>query len=202
MFVMYDFETLGQTPTTKVISLGAAAFNRDGVLGQKYWVFDWEEQPGRTEDPETRDWWNKQSDEAKEVMFTPKEKRVSLSAFIKDHDQWVEGICFELGDTKDKYGKWRDLKPMSNGANFDCVILEDIYRTVHPKGKAAVPWAFWNVWCFRTLDHLYKIKDKTPKNVVGQKVVKHNALYDALWQTRCVLELWQRQDDAKKKRGL
>ena len=55
-FVMYDFETMGQSPDTAVISLGGVMFNRDGILGKKYWVFDWENQPGRTVDPSTKTW--------------------------------------------------------------------------------------------------------------------------------------------------
>jgi hypothetical protein len=200
---MYDFETLGQTPDTKVVSLGAVAFNRDGILAKKYWVFDWEAQPGRTEDSETVAWWNKQSPEARIVFDTPKEKRISIEDFLLQNDSWIQGLCFELGESRNpKTGQWKELKPMSNGANFDLVIIEDMYRKNHPKGKAAVPWAFWNTYCFRTIDHLHKIKDLMAKNTVGQTIVKHNALEDAIWQTKCVLELWKRQDALKKARGL
>lgn len=194
-FVMYDFETMGQSPDTAVISLGGVMFNRDGILGKKYWVFDWENQPGRTVDPSTKAWWDRQSIEAKQVFLTPKEKRISLEAFIADNDQWIEGICFELGESRNpKTGQWKELKPMSNGANFDLVILEDIYRKHHKLGRDGIPFAFWNTWCFRTLDHLFKIKEAMPKNAVGQNIMKHNALADAIWQTNCVLEFWKRQD--------
>ena len=86
---------------------------------------------------------------------------------------------------------------MSNGANFDLVILEDIYRKHHALGRDGIPFAFWNTWCFRTLDHLFKIKEAMPKNAVGQNIMKHNALADAIWQTNCVLEFWKRQDAIK-----
>lgn len=196
MHLMYDFETMGQTPDTKVVSLGAVAFNRQGVLGKKYWVFDWENQPTRTEDPDTVAWWNRQSFEAKQVFMTPKEKRVSLEKFIADNDQWIEGLCFELGESRNpKTGQWKELKPWGNGANFDIVILEDIYRTI--KGKQSIPWAFWNVWCFRTFDNMTKCKELKAKNKVGEAIVKHNALADALWQAECVIETWKRQDARK-----
>lgn len=196
MHLMYDFETMGQTPDTKVVSLGAVAFNRDGILGKKYWVFDWENQPTRTEDPETVAWWNRQSFEAKQVFTTPKEKRISLEKFIADNDQWIEGLCFELGESRNpKTGKWKELKPWGNGANFDIVILEDIYRTM--KNKDSIPWAFWNVWCFRTFDNMTKCKELKAKNKVGEAIVKHNALADAIWQAECVIETWKRQDARK-----
>ena len=195
---MLDFETMGQSPDTVVISLGAVAFNRDGILGKKYWVFDWENQPGRTIDPATKAWWDRQSIEAKQVFLTPKDQRISIDKFIAEHDQWIEGICFELNESRNpKTGQWKELKPISNGANFDLVILEDMYRKHHKLGRDGIPFAFWNTWCFRTLDHLFKIKEAMPKNKVGQNVLKHNALADAIWQTNCVLEFWKRQDALK-----
>lgn len=203
MHVMYDFETMGQTPDTQVVSLGAVAFNRDGVLGKKYWVFDWDNQPGRTRDADTAAWWARQSNEAKQVFFTPPEKKISLEAFIADNDDWISGLCFELGESQSpKTGQWKELKPWGNGANFDIVILEDIYRRNHPKGKASIPWAFWNVWCFRTFDALTKCKELKAKNIERKgaddnKVVKHNALADALWQAECVIEHWKRADARK-----
>lgn len=198
MFICYDFETLGQTPDTIVVSLGAVAFNRDGVLGKKYWVFDWENQPGRTQDPETVAWWDRQSPEARLVFNTPKKDRISLEQWVEENDRFIEGISFELGEPFDKKtNKWKELRPISNGANFDCVIIEDIYRKI--KGKEFIPYPFWNVWCFRTFDHLFKIKEKMPKNEAGKAIVKHNALADALWQAECVLEFWKRQDALKQK---
>lgn len=200
---MYDFETFGTDPDSVVISLGGVAFNRDGVLGKKYWVFDWDNQPGRTRDHDTEQWWTRQSNEAKQVMFTPAEKKISLETFLDDNDQWLEGLCFELGESRNpKTGKWKELKPMGNGANFDIVILEHIYRTLRENGKHSIPWAFWNVWCFRTFDALTKCKELKAKNVERKgtndnKVVKHNALADALWQAECVIETWKRQDAKK-----
>lgn len=195
MHVMYDFETMGQTPDTVVVSLGAAAFNRDGILGRKYWVFDWERQPGRTTDPETAAWWKKQSFEAQAVFRTPPDQRVSLAKFIEQNDSWLEGLCFELNEGRaPSTGKFKELKPWGNGANFDIVILEDIYRNEHAKGKAGIPWAFWNVWCFRTFDNMTKCKELKAKNTLGEKIVKHNALADAVWQAECVIEHWKRAD--------
>lgn len=198
---MLDFETLGQTPDTIVVSLGAVAFNREGILGKRYWVFDWENQAGRTQDPETVAWWGRQTPDARLVFDTPKQLRTSLEVWVDQFENFIEGISFEVGEYKDpKTGKWKDLKPISNGANFDCVIVEDIIRKI--KGKEAIPFAFWNVWCFRTFDHLFKIKEKMPKNTVGKAVVKHNALEDAVWQTECILNFWKMQDELKAKRGL
>lgn len=198
MYIMYDFETMGQTPDTKVVSLGAAAFNRDGIIGKKYWVFDWEEQPNRSEDPETVAWWARQSFDAKQVFTTPKDKRVSLLDFLIQNDKWIEGLCFELNESRNpKTGQWKELKPVGNGANFDIVILEDLYRTVHPKGKAGIPWAFWNVFCFRTFDKLTNAKELKAKNKLGENIMKHNALADAVWQAEVMLNYWRIMDVKK-----
>lgn len=191
MHVMYDFETLGQTPDTKVVSLGGVAFNKSGMLGKKYWVFEWEDQPGRVEDPLTVEWWEKQKPEARQVFDTPKENRISLLDFLEDNDQWLDGLLFEENETR------KFLKPWGNGANFDIVILEDIYRKVHPKGKPAIPWAFWNVWCYRTFAAMTGCKDLVPKNTRNSTVVKHNALADAVAQTETILAFWEKQSKGK-----
>lgn len=198
-YLMLDWETMGQTPDTVVVSLGAVMFNRDGVLGKKYWVFDWENQPGRTVDAETKAWWDRQSIDAKQVFLTPKEKRISLEKFVQELDSWVEGICFELGESRNpKTGQWKELKPVGNGANFDVVIMEDIYRKIHPKGKAGILWAFWNVFCFRTFDTLTGAKALKAKNKLGENIMKHNALADALWQAEVMLTYWKHIEDKKK----
>lgn len=195
MHIMLDFVTLGQDPTTKVVSLGAVAFNREGIISKKYWVYDLDLQPTRTEDPETVAWWAKQSPEARAVFKTPKDKCISIENMLADQDRWIESLSLELDEQRDKAGKWRDLKVWGNGANFDVVIMEDMIRTLHPKSKAGIPWAFWNVWCFRTFDKMTGIKADNPRNkkTHGIQVVAHNALDDAIWQTECLLKYWQRQ---------
>lgn len=194
--VMYDFETMGQTPDTKVVSLGAVAFNKTGILGEKYWVFDLDAQEGRSEDASTAAWWKRQSEEARAVFNTPKEKQISIEKFLLAHDDWVDGLLFEENETR------KELKPWGNGANFDVVILEDCYRWRHPKGKDGIPWAFWNVWCFRTFDKMTDCKSLIPKNKAGvSKVVAHNALDDARWQAQTVLAYWAKIE-AKRKAGI
>lgn len=70
--LMIDFETLGQDPSTCVISLGAVFFDPD--TGQKgptfYMAFEIDEQikKGRTITGDTLKWWMNQSGAAKKVF--------------------------------------------------------------------------------------------------------------------------------------
>lgn len=198
MHAMFDFETMGQDPDTKVVSLGGVAFNREGVIGRKYWVFDWENQPDRTEDPDTAAWWARQKPEAREVFNTPKANRILLPDFVADLDAWLDSCAIDAGEVRDpKTGKLKELKPWGNGANFDIVILEDIIRQVHPKAKNGIPWAFWNVWCYRTFSAMTGCRDLIARNQLNTTVVKHNALADAEWQAMTVMEFWKLQDKRK-----
>ncbi len=183
MYLMLDFETLGSAADTALVSLGAVAFNREGVLEQKLFLFDLEDQVkhGRTYTAATIQWWMRQSDKAREV-FKPSDKGLTIAAFFSEFETMIDLALKKAGESRS------ELKPVGNGANFDISILEDLYRKSHPGREHALPWKFWNVWCFRTFNHLTKCKDL----IARPHGTAHSALDDALYQTDCMFAVWNK----------
>jgi hypothetical protein len=179
---MADFETLGTDPDTVVISLGIAAFNRNGVLDKMLFEFDFEKQTalGRTIDPDTLEWWKKQSAEAQKQLVVS-DFAIEFPEFFRLFEQFIDKNLERLGETR------KDLKVWGKGADFDVVVLTDIYRRHNPQGKKALPWKFWGVRCFRMFDDIYKVT-KTHTRLGTH----HNALDDAIFQAECVIKVLQR----------
>jgi len=59
--IMVDFETLGTSEDSLILSAGLLIFDTNSVLGENYWEFDTRTQiyDGRTVDPRTVAWWKK-----------------------------------------------------------------------------------------------------------------------------------------------
>lgn len=185
MHLMLDFETLGNQFDTVVVSLGAVAFNKNKIIGEKLWEFDFHEQlkAGRSVTAATISWWMKQDDLARKV-FEDNDFKLKLPQFFKEFEELIDQCLKVLGERRD------ELKPWGNGANFDPVIIEDLYRRHHPKAELGIPWKFWNVWCFRTFNNLTGCKNLVPKRQTHG--IKHNALDDAKFQVACVQAAWNR----------
>lgn len=163
--VMIDLETLGNTPQTPVVSLGATFFCPD--TKQKgptfYMVLNTKEQisDGRKPDQSTLDWWARQSPEARAVFDQPTKPTVEV---LETFTAWFKA-------NRGKY-VW------GNGSTFDISILEDMYRMYNLK----CPWLFYNVMDLRTFKRFVANGEKLVKSGVN-----HNALDDAVSQTDYVL---------------
>ena len=96
-------------------------------------------------------WWANQSKAAQEAAFDP-EGRIDIEeAFAQ-----LYKFC------------WGAKRVWSNGATFDIVICEHVFRKV----KRAVPWKFWEVRDVRTAFDLGINPQRPP-------VTAHHALEDA-----------------------
>ena len=148
MHVMYDFETIDNKPSSIVISLGAVAFNKKGIIREGHWVFDIQEQidKGRTFNADTLGWWMKQKEAARKVFYEKSKDYTSMVDFFIDHEDFLVKALKEAGESDDQ------LKVWGNGANFDISMLEHLYQNWGLK----IPWKFWNVWCFRTFQPFNK----------------------------------------------
>ena len=189
MHVMLDYETLGNTPCTTVVSLGLTCFNRSGILDKKYFEFDLNHQikSGRSVKASTLEWWMNQKDSARAVFKTePNKPKILLPTFFNEYESFVSKNLSEIGE------KWDQVKPWGNGANFDVSITEHLYHNHHEKGEFGIPWKFWNVMCFRTFAAITGAKD-----LVKRQGVHHNALDDAVYQTECVLAVWNKKATKK-----
>lgn len=164
--LMLDFETLGQTPDTAVLSLGAVLFNQDGILDCQDWVFDLTEQlrSKRSVTSSTIVWWLQQGAKAQEIFALSNSKGKGMREFTPEFL---------------KFSSTKDLRVWGNGATFDVSIIEHLLSQM----KVENPWMFWNVRCYRTIKAMFEIEKGKP--FVG---TKHNALDDAKYQAERMSE--------------
>lgn len=177
---MLDLETLGTFPGASVISVGAVQFELDGSIGTTFHrnisAASCREL-GLLEDPQTVEWWTKQSKEAQDrVTKEPK----PVTAVVTEFNSWFmrSGCEFVWG----------------NGATFDVTLWEAVCR----KLGIAAPWKFWNVRDMRTVIHLFDLDVRT-MNRVG---VHHDALDDAKFQVKCVAAALKKGLPAKQTAGV
>jgi hypothetical protein len=172
--ISMDLETLDNSPRSLVLSIGAAAFDREGLQADALFevhVSIWS-QWTRTLSWDTITWWLKQSKEAKKQMIEGQKKAVSLRVALEKLQSFIE------------QNTEHDARVWGNGAAFDNAILEDAYKNTI---KGRVPWAFWNDRCLRTLldEHEAKTKRNLKKEIpfVGER---HGALADAVHQAKLI----------------
>ena len=188
MHLMVDFETLDTTPTTVLVSAGAVFFNNRKVLKSAYWELELDSQlaAGRTVREDTLRWWFSQSKEAQAPLHPKgpqeKENMVDLAEFVQDFLLFCE---LAINDHKTN---WKGVNIWGNGASFDVPIIEDILRS---QGRA-IPWAFWNIVCFRTFNKLTKCL-----KLIEREGVHHNAMDDAIYQAETCIAYWESKGHTK-----
>jgi len=176
---MIDIETKGKRADTVVLSIGAVRFDpySNAEITDTLYLhpnLDQQDLMGRTCDPATMEWWDKQNSMVKNEAFMTEgrlpvgEVLTKLSEFCMDAD-----------------AIW------SQGPQFDMVILEDLYRSLSIKK----PWRYNQVRDSRTLFAV--LGDRRMKDSADA----HNALMDAVSQAwavqqcmlryRDVLSLWK-----------
>ena len=163
---MIDLETMGTTPDSAIVSIGAVLFDpRQNKVSEDtfYCELDWEWQ-GREIDELTLDWWGDQNKEAREAL------------------SGIDDIQIELVNL----AKWlpKDVKVWGNGATFDISMLEDAYRQY----EIDIPWKFWNIRDCRTVLDMYESKRGGFNKKSGG--VLHNALDDAKYQAQYINMMW------------
>jgi hypothetical protein len=166
MNVMVDLETLGTTPNSSIVSIGAVKFSSAGVGDEFYQTINLQscKDAGLDIDPSTVAWWMGQSNEARAV-FNSKGKDLPdvLEAFTKFIG--IENVG--------------NVKVWGNGANFDNVILVNAYRRTGIKA----PWQFYNDRCYRTIKSMFK------KIEMERTGTHHNALDDAKSQAEHLVRI-------------
>lgn len=167
-----DIETFGTNANAPIVSLGAVAFNADGIIenSELYLVIDHTDalEHGAVINPETVKWWKAQSEDARAVLSRDIE-RISTSNALHRLQRYLN----ELGE---------DVCVWGNGSDFDNAILNYMFNAFGMK----TPWKFWNNRCFRTMKSIY------PKIELERQGTYHNALDDAKYQTEYLLELKRR----------
>lgn len=158
--IMVDIETLATTPDAAIVSIGAVAFDENG-LGETLHISVSPEscrKHGRRVDKETVRWWERQPDEASHILHGGR----TLPAALAELAGFVDGVG-EL---------W------ANSPAFDAVILESAFRAC----DAEAPWEYYQ---WRDVRTLRKCLPTWPDELT-RGGVEHDALDDARYQARCV----------------
>jgi len=165
--VMIDLETMGTTPASAIVSIGAVVFEpRANIVTKKtfYAELDWVEQ-GRRICPATQTWWESGNPIAKAALNGLDDLKVTLEELAV----WLP----------------RDCKVWGNGATFDISILEDAYRQL----DLEIPWKFWNVRDCRTVKDMYESARGGYEKKSGGTL--HHALDDAKFQAQYICDMWK-----------
>lgn len=162
--IMIDLETWGSCPGCGIVSIGAVAFcpiNKT-VDGGYYIVVGREscQEVYLAESDDTKAWWAKQAEEAKQVLALTEDVKASVP---------VKLALEQLNRYVGRYGGFKNCKVWGNGADFDNAILAAAYDACDMKPA----WAFWNNRCYRT------IKNLAPDIKIVREGTYHNALDDA-----------------------
>lgn len=165
--ISIDLETLGTSPGSVILSVGAVKFDPiTGEIGDKFYANISPKtctEVGMTTDPSTVAWWSEQSQQARDALKT---NRRSIFEVLKEFSSF----------TKDADGVW------GWGATFDVTLLEAAYRAV----KLDIPWKFWNVKCGRTICSLVHV---SPVRNTG---THHTADVDAEMQAIAICEAYKK----------
>lgn len=170
--VMHDLETLGQTPGFIILSIGAVAFN-EMELGEEFYAVVRRrtcEEVFLREEEATKDWWSKQSPEAKRILELVEDDSVAVP---------LRDALSDFNDFLARHGGKRSARLWGNGGDFDNAGMSCAYDATGIKPG----WSFWNNRCYRTL------KNQVPRIKLAREGTYHNALDDAKSQARHLQEI-------------
>lgn len=161
--VMLDLETLGKTPGSVIVAIGAVKFAEGQILDRFYERVDAESCVvlGLQMDVSTVMWWLTQDEEAR--MEITRQGR-PLADVLRSFSSWIDDPDAEI---------W------GNGASFDNVLLAEAYD----RTGLTRPWQYWNDRCYRTVKNLH------PERSMKRMGTHHNALDDAESQALHLMEI-------------
>lgn len=164
--VMIDIETLSQKKTAAIVSIGAVKFTDTEIVDQFYVNIDPKscKEAGLHIQLETIQWWKDKKTEAYAVLKT---NRKTLTDALNEFKIW--------------YGT-KSVPTWACSNSFDCVIMENAYDSV----AIECPWKFYDERCFRTFKSMFK-------SDIKREGVYHNALDDAIYQTKYMLDVLNRK---------
>lgn len=168
--VMLDVESMGLTPDSAIIAIGAVEFDMvtmtlGGRFYQNIHLAD-SAKHGRKIDPATVLWWMSQGDEARRALMYSAEPLLHV---LDKFEAWFE-CC----------GDPNHVRVWGNGPSFDNAMLDSTFKSVGRK----TPWKYVNDRCFRTICGMYPsvLKDE-------RTGTHHNALDDAVYQAEHILKI-------------
>lgn len=151
MNVMLDIETMGHGPDAAIMSIGAVAFDKTGLIPDSDFFVSIPLQSNldarRTISASTIEWWLGQSDEARESLLHAVGERVTFDEALKQLRNYLNAWCPSSNNSV-----W------ANGAMFDFRILRHAYESKkwRDDGVAIVPWTYRQECCMRALRRIEK----------------------------------------------
>lgn len=170
--VMVDLETMSTRNNASIVSIGAVKFwlnvDQDSFSPDQLFHIAVDlassQDAGLDIDAETVKWWMEQAKEAQSALYA--------------------GGTSDLKAALEMFSNWfpKDAYIFGNGATFDNVILRSAYAAT----KLPYPAIYKQDMCYRTL---CRMSDVEPLKFDG---VKHNALHDAMAQTKHLMAILQK----------
>lgn len=174
--ILVDLETMGVTPGSAIISIGAVKFSDRGWDSNTFYErisLKSNMAHGLTLDADTLMWWMKQSDEAR-AEVTNLENR-NLASVLQEFKVWM------LTRLRENPVNPKDVELWGNGASFDNAILGAAYDVC----GIDAPWERdRGNRCYRTVKALHP--DMPLEKRTG---THHNALDDAISQAEHLIKL-------------
>jgi exodeoxyribonuclease VIII len=171
---MLDIETLGTSPGSVILSIGAVTFGRDGVgtdtfnkvINKKTCL-----NAGLTVDEDTLEWWMGQSTEARWVLDEAEDKKsMGIAEVLMHFSIWLANVSNNGHDQLHVWG---------NGAAFDNALIAEAARRCGFKPL----WNYYHDRCYRTLKNLM------PTIKLIRTGTHHDALDDARTQAEHAVRL-------------
>ena len=200
--IIFDWETLGNRPTSVVLDLAAVVFNLDGddvfedLIADKDRTFrvkfDVKEQLinwKRTSDKSTVTWWKQQGEEAQKVLKPDPNLDVSLEEGMQKFKEFVTRHNIYLNPKKETLAYVR-------GQSFDFPILTDIVANLWPElDYTRFPVPFWNQRDTRTAlahDLCTPMNTKCPlPEGIFKEFVAHNSIHDCSRDVISLQRAWK-----------
>lgn len=172
---MIDIETLGNGPTSVILSIGVIAFDpNSNAIGQDFHqliTIDSCLRKGLTVDGSTIQWWMTQPDAARELFNKLDEHGISLQFALGNLREFMQ-------DSSKAPILW------CNHPSFDAAILDNAYRRCEMK----TPWQYYNVKDYSTIrGSIHKaVFDK----IRVRPQIAHDALHDAIAQAKSLQNIF------------
>lgn len=160
---MLDLETLGTSPGSLILAIGAVKFSQGEITDTFYQRVDPQSciSVGLKMNVSTVMWWLTQGDEARLEITKPGQL---LGEVLQDFSDWLNDPAAAI---------W------GNGAAFDNVLLSVAYeKTGIPR-----PWKYSGDRCYRTIKSLH------PEVLIQPMGTLHNALDDAKAQAVHLMQI-------------
>lgn len=176
--IVIDIETLGVGLRPVIIAVGAVALDEHyEVIGRFYRTVSGYDQPGRTMDYGTVQWWAvKTSPAAREAVFHA--DACTLRWAVVDFVSWV------MPDPDLMSGA--GVQFWGKGPEFDNVIWRDAIACYDDSAFLSKVWTYYNNQSLRTVELMVKSLGITI--VAPDTSIAHHALCDAEWEAAY---LWQ-----------